>query len=153
MMSSDSVLDAIVSAAEAMTMSVSTPPRSGAGSAVGPRSPSRQGGFTPEAKTMSVSTPPCSGAGSTVGPRSPSRQGGFTPEGTVSSTSFSVIDINCSDKNLCFGVIGRGSAFCIRKNCNVGMLVKKSLLLLSVVRSPARSFPNPVCLLPKFLRW
>jgi hypothetical protein len=40
------------------------------------------------------------------------------PEGTISLTLFSVIDINCADKTLCFGVIKKGaSAFCIRENC------------------------------------
>ena len=47
-MPSDLLLDAIVAAAEAMTTSVATPPRSGAGSAVGLRAPARQGGFSPE---------------------------------------------------------------------------------------------------------
>ena len=85
-MSSDSVLDSIVSAAEAMTVSVTTPPRSGAGSAFGTR--------------LSA------------------RQGGFSPEGTTSLKLYSVIDINCSDETLCFGVIKKvASAFCIRRNC------------------------------------
>ena len=38
-------------------------------------------------------------------------------EGTVKF--FSVIDIDCSDPTYCFGVIGNGSAFCIKKKCAV----------------------------------
>jgi hypothetical protein len=32
---------------------------------------------------------------------------------------FSVIDVDCSDSTYCFGVIGNGSAFCVRKRCTV----------------------------------
>ena len=79
---------------------------------------------------------------------------GVTPEGTVSSTLFSGIDINwCSDRSLCFGDIGRGNAFCIRKNCNFGThkvskmsLAGKDESFLSVVRSPVRSFPLAWCI-------
>ena len=45
--------------------------------------------------------------------------GGGYDEGTVPGKLFSIIDIDCSDYSYCFGVIGNGSAFCIRKNCPV----------------------------------
>jgi hypothetical protein len=42
------------------------------------------------------------------------------PAGTTSSKLYGVSDdIDCSDNTLCFGLIGAGSAFCVRKNCGV----------------------------------
>ena len=38
-------------------------------------------------------------------------------EGTVKL--FSVIGLDCSDMTFCFGVIDNGSAFCIKKKCNI----------------------------------
>ena len=38
-------------------------------------------------------------------------------EGTVKL--FSLIDIDGSDPAVCFGLIGNGSAFCLKKRCNV----------------------------------
>lgn len=43
----------------------------------------------------------------------------MTYEGTAMTTSFSVIDIDCSDTTYCFGVIKNGSAFCPKRNCGV----------------------------------
>jgi len=46
---------------------------------------------------------------------------GFLPlQGIVSpSKLFSVSVIDCCDRTLCFGMIGTGSAFCIKKGCSV----------------------------------
>jgi hypothetical protein len=41
-------------------------------------------------------------------------------EGTV-KLYFLVVDIDCSDSTYCFGVIGNGSAFCVKKKCSVKM--------------------------------
>jgi hypothetical protein len=42
------------------------------------------------------------------------------PQGTSSAKLYEVSeDIDCSDDTLCFGLIGAGSAFCVRKNCSV----------------------------------
>ena len=48
----------------------------------------------------------------------PVPSGGVTAQGMVSSKLFYVIDINRSDKSLCFGIIGHGSSFFIIKNCS-----------------------------------
>ena len=47
------------------------------------------------------------------------RRGGATPTGTVSFKSFSIVNLDCSDPSYCFGVIGNGGSFCIKKNCGI----------------------------------
>ena len=84
---SDSVLDAILVAAESMSVSGTPPPSPPGGSAF------------------------------LIGRRAPLR--GVIPEGTVVAKLFSVVDIDCSDSDYCFGIIGNGSAFCIKRNCKV----------------------------------
>ena len=73
------------------------------------------------AESMSVSkTPPPSPPGGSaflIGRRAPLR--GVIPEGTVVAKLFSVVDIDCSDTAYCFGIIGNGSAFCIKNKCKV----------------------------------
>ena len=43
-------------------------------------------------------------------------------EGTTSSKFLYSVsdDIDCSDVTLCFGMIGAGSSFCVRRNCSIG---------------------------------
>jgi hypothetical protein len=88
--SSDSVLDDILAAAESLSVSAPTPSLS-------------PGVSFPLIRRLST------------------RRGGLAvTEGTVPVKLFSVIDIDCLDTLLyCFGVIGTGSAFCVKKNCNV----------------------------------
>jgi hypothetical protein len=85
-MSSDSVLDDILAAAESLSVSAASP-----------------------ASSAGVGFPLMRGI--------PPRRGGGATEGT--GKLFSVIDIDCSDSTYCFGVIGNGSAFCIKKRCTV----------------------------------
>ena len=71
------------------------------------------------AESLSVSAVPPASQGASprpMGYREP-RQGGYVTEGIVPPGKlFSVIGIDCSDVLYCFGVIGNGSAFCIKKN-------------------------------------
>ncbi|KAI2510144.1 hypothetical protein MHU86_4311 [Fragilaria crotonensis] len=53
---------------------------------------------------------------SEVNPRT--RGVGFTGIGTSSSKLFSVVKVSRSDRRVCFGKIGAGSAFCIRIDCS-----------------------------------
>ena len=85
-MSTDSVLDDILAAAESLSVSAAPPASRG----VSPRP---------------------------MGYREP-RRGGYT-EGIVPGKLFSIINLDCSDGLYCFGVIGNGSAFCIKRNCGV----------------------------------
>ena len=88
-MSTDSVLDDILAAAELMSVSDGAPATS----------------------PGVVSTP--------VSRVSPRTGGGRGSEGTVPVKMFSVLDIDCSDRTYCFGVISNASAFCIKRNCTV----------------------------------
>ena len=85
-MSSDSVLDDILAAAESMSVSPASPSAS-------------PGGASPLLRRFAP------------------RKGGGMTEGSVKL--FAVIDIDCSDTTYCFGVIGNGSAFCIKRKCPV----------------------------------
>jgi hypothetical protein len=42
-------------------------------------------------------------------------------EGTVPMLSklFSVVVIDCSDKSVCFGLVGAGGSICIRRDCRI----------------------------------
>ena len=71
-----------------------------------------------ESLSVSGSTPSSSSGGaSSLAGRVAPRQGGDMPEGTVKL--FAVLDLDCSDLSFCFGIIGTGSAFCVRRNCRI----------------------------------
>ena len=106
------------------------------------------------AESMSVSeTPPPSppgGATFLIGRRAPLR--GVIPEGTVVVKLFSIVDIDCADTDYCFGIIGNGSAFCIKRNCKVKTHANVKLSYAGTARSYIfirRNIPGTVFCEPK----
>ena len=74
-------------------------------------------------------------------------------EGTVKL--FSVIDIDCSDPTYCFGVIGNGSAFCIKKKCSVKTHLNVKMSFAGCDESVVfirRNIPGSVFTKPKLSR-
>ena len=69
-----------------------------------------------------VSPPSSPGVARTPSVRVSPRRGGLgmRSEGKVTFQLFSVLDIDCSDMTYCFGVIGNGSSFCIKRGCTTG---------------------------------
>jgi hypothetical protein len=66
--------------------------------------------------------PTASSATALFPPQVTPRTGGvinLTGTSTTSSKLFPVVKISCSDKRVCFGRIGAGSAFCIRQDCSI----------------------------------
>ena len=107
------------------------------------------------AKSLTLSeSSPASLPGVAVTPvcRAPARKGGAMIEGTAPAKLFSVIYIDCSDTSYCFGVIGNGSAFCIKKNCSVQTHTSVKMLFTGLERSFVfirRNIPGSVFSEPK----
>ncbi len=72
--------------------------------------------------------------------------------GTPPSKLFSVVKLDCSTPGLCFGMIGVGSAFCVKVDCKVKSHLEHKIALLALATvvvviqrpTPFTAFREPI---------